>query len=218
LIQDGGNDKSTARYTRLLAWDVSGSSSARPPLIGEWVVPLPLSSKGDAQSASELHFVSPGVFLVLARDSDGRAGDDTKSGYKQADLISISGATDIHNTEFDDPANPIAKKGKLNSLITPATYVSFVNYIDATQLSRFGLHNGDPDDSTLLNAKWESLALAPVSDPSYPNDYFLFTASDNDFITTQGVSLGVPYNAGLDVDNQFLVFRVTLPSARPGTL
>jgi hypothetical protein len=39
--------------------------------------------------------------------------------------------------------------------------------------------------------------------------------SDNDFLSTQGVSLGQPFNAGEDVDNQFLVFRVTLPGASP---
>ena len=36
--------------------------------------------------------------------------------------------------------------------------------------------------------------------------------SDNDFMTTHGISLGEKYNAGLDNDNQFLVFRVTLPT------
>ena len=62
--------------------------------------------------------------------------------YRQADLFTIVGATDIHGTEFDDPANPIAKKGTLNSTIVPATYVGFVDYLNATQLARFGLHNG----------------------------------------------------------------------------
>jgi hypothetical protein len=61
---------------------------------------------------------------------------------RQADLISIASATDIHNTEFDDPAFPVSPKGDLNSTITPAKYVSFVNYLDDTQLARFGLHNG----------------------------------------------------------------------------
>ena len=37
--------------------------------------------------------------------------------------------------------------------------------------------------------------------------------SDNDFLTTNGVFQGSPYNGGLDVDNQFLVFRLTLPGA-----
>jgi len=34
---------------------------------------------------------------------------------------------------------------------------------------------GKPDDQTLIDSKWESLALAPVNDPAFPNDYFLFT-------------------------------------------
>jgi len=34
----------------------------------------------------------------------------------------------------------------------------------------------DPDDITLLDAKWESLSLAPVNDSAFPDDYFLFTA------------------------------------------
>ena len=40
-----------------------------------------------------------------------------------------------------------------------------------------------------------------------------FLQADNDFITTQGISLGQPYNAGLDNDNQVMVYRVTLPGA-----
>ena len=74
---------------------------------------------------------------------------------------------------------------------------------------------------------------SPVNDPAFPNDYFLFTVvspifsfskiepsfqSDNDFLSTRGVALRVPFNAGLDVDNQFLVFRVTLPSVVPGSV
>ncbi|CAL1710831.1 unnamed protein product [Somion occarium] len=171
-IQDGGDDKSTSRFTRLLAFDVS-NPSVRPSLVGEWVVPLPQNKK---------------------------------------DLIDISDATNIAGSKFDSPKNPIAKKGKLDKSITAATYVGFVDFIDDTQLARFGLHNDDPADQTLIDAKWESLALAPVGDPANPDDFFLFTAADNDFISTHGVSLGQPFNAGLDNDNQFLVFRVTLPT------
>lgn len=64
------------------------------------------------------------------------------AGFRQADLFSIANATDIHNTAFDDPANPIAVAGTLNTLITPADYVPFVSLINGTQLGRFGLHNG----------------------------------------------------------------------------
>ncbi|KAJ7617309.1 esterase-like activity of phytase-domain-containing protein [Roridomyces roridus] len=205
-IQDGA-----LQFTRMLAYNVS-SPSTSVPLIGEWVVPLPLSSSGKVEATSEIHFVSPGVFLCLARDGNGHGGSGDNIKYKHADLFSITGATDIHGTAFDQPGTPVAPKGKLSKSVTPATYVSFADFADATQLARFGLHNGDPDDNTLLDAKWESLALAPVG-ASAPNDFFLFTASDNDFLSTQGISLGVPYNAGEDVDNQFLVFRLTLPGA-----
>ncbi|KXN82127.1 hypothetical protein AN958_03181 [Leucoagaricus sp. SymC.cos] len=209
-IQDGGSDKGTSRYTRLFAFDVK---SRIPRLVGEWVVPLPLSSKNNTEACSEIHFVRPGVFLALSRDGDGRGGGDNNSKYKNADLFSIRGATDIHGTKFDNHLNPIAVNGVLNPSIKPAEYVPFISYIDPTQLARFGLHNGKPDDPTLLSAKWESFALAPVGDPKFPDDYFLFTASDNDFLSTHGVSLGQPFDAGIDNDNEFMVFRVTLPGS-----
>lgn len=142
-IQDGGGDKTTSRFTRLLAFDIS-NPDVRPPLIGEWVVPLPQSKKDKTRGASEVHFVHQNVFLVLARDGNGHGDDDTESDYKQADLIDISSATNIAGTKFDSPENPIAKKGKLDKSITPATYVGFVDFIDDTQLARFGLHNGAP--------------------------------------------------------------------------
>jgi len=80
-IQDGGSDKTTSRHSRLFAYDV-GNILQKPKLIGEWVVPLPQSSKGKTLASSEIYFLSPGVFLALARDGDGRGGDDTKSKYK----------------------------------------------------------------------------------------------------------------------------------------
>lgn len=67
---------------------------------------------------------------------------DTDLYIRQADLLDISSATDIHGTDFDDPSSPIAKKGKLDKSITPGTYVDFVDFIDDTQLARFGVHNG----------------------------------------------------------------------------
>ena len=35
---------------------------------------------------------------------------------------------------------------------------------------------GSPADATLIDAKWESIALAPVGDAQNPHDFFLFTA------------------------------------------
>ncbi|OCH85049.1 hypothetical protein OBBRIDRAFT_740557 [Obba rivulosa] len=218
LVQDGGDDDTTSSFTRLLAFDVSAPLVTRPEVIGEWVVPLPQSKKSKTRAASEVHFVSEGVFLVLSRDGNGHGDSNDDSSYKQADLLAISGATDIHGTEFDQPNASIAVNGKLDSSITPGEYVSFVDFIDDTQLARFGLHNGDPDNQTLIDAKWESLALAPCLDPDFPNDFFLFTAADNDFLTEDGFVNGVPYNAGINNDNQFLVFRLTLPTAAANDL
>ncbi|KAJ3974336.1 esterase-like activity of phytase-domain-containing protein [Lentinula raphanica] len=222
-IQDGGDDDDTSSYTRMVAYDVANATLTRPTLVGEWVVPLVVStSKSKTRKCSEIHFVSPDVFFALSRDGNGNgagtSSSDTTSKYKQADLFSIANATNIAGTKFDDPTNPVAPDGILDDSVTPATYVSFVSYIDDDQLARFGLHNGGDEDSTLVNEKWESLALAPVNDPENPNDYFLFTASDNDFLTEDGISIGVPYNAGVNVDNQFLVFQVTLPSVIPGSV
>lgn len=138
-IQDGGDDKKTSQHTRLFAFDVAGKNST---LVGEWVVPLPLSSKGKTEACSEILFVKPGVFFALSRDGDGHGGDDLNSKFKNADLFSIRGATDIHGTKFDSHRNPIAPNGKLDSSIKPAEYVSFISYVDPDQLARFGLHNG----------------------------------------------------------------------------
>ena len=214
-MQDGGSDKTTNRYTRLLAYDISDSEN--PELVGEYIVPLPQSKKkGKTRAQSEMHYAGPSTFLVLARDGSGKGSDpdDTESSYKQADLIDISLATDIHGSQFDDPSNPVAPDGVLDSGVIPATYVSFVSYINDTQLARFGLHNGgdDPTSETLIASKWESLALAPCEDADFPNDFFLFTAADNDFQSTQGIFNGTSFDAGIDNDNAFLVFRVTLPT------
>ncbi|KAF8209524.1 esterase-like activity of phytase-domain-containing protein [Mycena galopus ATCC 62051] len=229
ILQSGTIQDGAAQYTRLLAYDVSQvrfflllslifnlcpPPTFTVPLIGEWVVPLPVSSSGKIEATSEIHFVSPGVFLCLSRDGNGHGGSGTTIKYKQADLFSITSATDIHGTDYDSPSTPVSPKAKLAKGVTAAEYVGFVNYADPTQLGRFGLHVGDPDDNTLIDAKWESFALAPVG-PSAPDDYFLFSVSDNDFMTTQGISLGVPYDAGEDVDTQAFVFRVTLPGAGP---
>jgi len=148
----------------------------------------------------------------LARDANGGGGSSTESKYKSADLIDISSATNIAGSKFDSPSNPAAPAGILDTSITPALYQPFVQYINSTQLGRFGLHNSGAADQMLIASKWESLALAPCFDDDAKDDYFLFTLADNDFLTTDGVAIGKPYNAGLSVDNQALVWRVTLPT------
>ncbi|KIJ45170.1 hypothetical protein M422DRAFT_227816 [Sphaerobolus stellatus SS14] len=219
-IQDGGASKTTSRFTRFLAYDVS-NPLLPPTLKAEYVVPLPQkASNGNTFAQSEVHYLTDTQFLILARDADGN-GDgvgNEKSTYKSIDLFDISNATNIAHTKFDDPANPISPNGTLVSEITPALYQPFVTLLDKVQLGRFGLHNGKPLDPTLICGKWESIALAPVEDPDFPDDYFIFTVADNDFQTTNGFIVGQPYNAGADVDTQFMVFRATLPTVKRGSV
>ena len=81
--QDGGDNDATSRYTRLFAYDVSAALIKRPTLKAEYVVPLPLNSKGTKIfAASDIHFVSKGVLLVLSRDGNGHGDDNTLSKYK----------------------------------------------------------------------------------------------------------------------------------------
>jgi hypothetical protein len=77
---------------------------------------------------------------------------------------------------------------------------------------------GGADNASLLNEKWESIALVPVNPGSYSNgdEYFLFSLSDNDFITQNGYLNFGRYRyadgSGYNLDNQALVFKVKLPN------
>ncbi|MGJ4942684.1 esterase-like activity of phytase family protein [Bradyrhizobium sp. HKCCYLS1011] len=217
--------KLTRNNTRLLAYDLR---HRQPKLVGEYVVQLPHYQDQTTTTPtlltaaqSELLALNDHQFLVLARDSSG--GFTAKSAgsvYRSVDLLDISGATNIAGTAYDSPTTPVAPKGALLSTITPATYQKFLDINDNTQLNRFGLHNGAPNDSNDLYEKWESMAVVPVGDPRAPHDYFLFVGSDNDFITQDGHMVGQAYAdaTGANVDTLVLVYRVTLPTyVRPQT-
>ena len=111
LVQDGGADENgeesdkTSRYTRLVAFDASksglgaegpfrGGDSAQVPIAGvkedvgglkvkgEWIIPLPRSSKGKTRASSEILFVGDSTFLAIGRDGGGRGGSDHTSNTK----------------------------------------------------------------------------------------------------------------------------------------
>jgi hypothetical protein len=216
---DPNNVKTTRHNTRLLAYDLRHNE---PKLIGEYVVQLPLfqdpattSPRLLTAAQSELFALNDHQFLVLARDSNvGFTAANPKSSYRRIDLIDISKATNILG-KYDGVSGSIAPLGILQSGITPATYQKFIDINDNDQLNRFGLRNGDPNDKNNLYEKWEGIAIAPVGDRQAPRDYFVFVASDNDFITTQGMMAGIAYDDGADVDTMILVYRVTLPTYAP---
>jgi hypothetical protein len=109
---------------------------------------------------------------------------------------------------------PVAPGGKLADGVVPATLTPFIDLNDNAQLSKFGLHNGEPNDRNNLSEKWEGMALAPVLDSANPNDHLLFITNDNDFITQNGYQVSAAYKdaSGADVDTMLLVYRITLPA------
>ncbi|KAJ4424499.1 hypothetical protein N0V82_000823 [Gnomoniopsis sp. IMI 355080] len=221
--QEGGTSNQDEQNTRLVVYDVS--DKLNPVYIAEYVVPLPFyddytakASKNPKVAAqSELHALPNGQFFVLARDSGfGRGQDETLSVYRHIDVFDVSDATDIAGDTYDCATCAVADDdGTLDADITAATYCSFLDFNVNSQLERFGLHNGGDQNSTLLNEKWESIALAPV-DPENPgSDYFVISLSDNDFITQDGHLNGGKYSysdsSGYTLDSQALVFQITIP-------
>ncbi|KAH8899550.1 3-phytase [Thozetella sp. PMI_491] len=224
--QEGGLSKQTERYSRFLKYDVSNRKS--PVYLAEYVVPLPLyvdptakpSKNPKTAAQSEIYGLPNGQFFVLSRDSNnGHGAEGTLSNYRQVDVFDISQATDIKAAGgYDCETCAVASSnGVLDSKITPATYCSFLDFNVNSQLNRFGVHNGGNQDQFLLNEKWESIAIVPVEPGSGNNggEYFLFSLSDNDFITQNGfMKFGkFPYKdaSGYSLDSQALVFKIKIP-------
>ncbi|KAJ9244380.1 hypothetical protein DTO169E5_1598 [Paecilomyces variotii] len=216
LNQDGGEKKKTRRYARLAVYDLTGS---KPLYSAEYVVPLPFYNNGIKVAAqSEIHYISDTQFLILARDSNsGHGQSSSESVYRHVDVFDISNATNIKSAVNDGFNSTIAPAGTLTRGIIPAQYCSWLDFNVNSQLNRFGVHNGGAQDSYLLNEKWESLALLPVDldGENEENEYFLFSFSDNDFVTQNGyMNFGRFQYAdasGHNLDNQALVFKVKLP-------
>jgi len=213
--QDGGDSAATRQNTRALVYDASNLDHLK--LAHEYVVPLPVfkDAKGKTKVAaqSEIVALSDQTFLMIARDSgNGQGLKGDTSLYRQINIVDLSGATDIAGTDFDKD-KPVAPKGVVDASVTPAKLTPFIDVNDNAELGRFGLHNGAPNDHNNLSEKWEAMSLASVLDPKLPDDYFLFVANDNDFLTQDGFQVGAPYKAedGADVDTMFLVYQVTLP-------
>ncbi|MBL9201089.1 MAG: esterase-like activity of phytase family protein [Opitutaceae bacterium] len=215
--QDGGTGgASLTRFNaRLLAYDITG---AIPALRGEYVLQLPTTRTAAGATLvcaqSEILAISNTQILVLARDAGfGRTYPIPTATYRKILVYDIAGATNIAGTRFDDPANPIAPGGVLDSSIRPALRAEFIDINDSAQLAKFGLRNGPTDDANNLSEKWEAMALVPALDPAAPNDWFLFVGNDNDFITQSGLQDGVAYAhpSGAENDSMLLVYRLTLP-------
>ncbi|KAL5375694.1 hypothetical protein DPSP01_011050 [Paraphaeosphaeria sporulosa] len=222
-IQEGGSKSKNRRYARLLKYRLKGK---KVEYDAEYVVPLPILPTDKVAGQSEIHFISDNQFLMLARDSgSGHGQDSSESIYRNADVFDISKATNIKNSKNDATGGAIASsKGVLNADVVPAQYCPWLSFNNNDQLNRFGVHNGGEQDATLLNEKWESLALLPVDGKFRTkgdgDEYYLISFSDNDFITQDGyINSGKNKYAdasGFNIDTQVLVFKVRLPKgAKP---
>ncbi|RMD41339.1 hypothetical protein DV735_g3776, partial [Chaetothyriales sp. CBS 134920] len=245
-IQDGGTSKTTSRYTRFLQYDVSDPLSpvyeaeyvVPLPVYGDEGT---TAAQSEVKYISDTQFL---VLARDSDKGHGQGADNTESVYRHVDVFDISSATNIKGTDYDSTTGSIATDGELNADITPATFASWLDFNVNSELGKFGAHNGGDEDSNLLNEKWESLALVPVEPETAEeekqswgnwgswgrwggsghhskrsvssNEYFLFSLSDNDFITQDGYeNFGqFPYSdsSGYDLSNQVLVFKVQLPS------
>jgi MYXO-CTERM domain-containing protein len=220
-----GSVASTRRNTRVFTYDVSNPDA--PMLTGEYALQLPtfLNAGGATQVAaqSEILALSATRFLILPRDGNGFGTSTAESRYRQVDIVDLTGATNILGLPIE---NQIAPGGVLNSAITPASLAPWLNINTNAQLNRFGLRNGGANDRNNLSDKWEGLALLPTFEPGLPDEYFLFVANDNDFLTSDGFQAGSPYTATvggqpIDSDTVFLAYRVTVPglqTSEPATL
>ncbi|MFS2176539.1 esterase-like activity of phytase family protein [Rhizobium pisi] len=216
--QDGGDSSSTRQNTRAMIYDAADPDHLK--LVHEYVVPLPVfkdaKDKTTVAAESEIVALSDKTFLMLSRDSgNGQGVKGDTSLYRKINVVDLSAATDIAGSDFD-AGKPIAPKGVIDPSLTPATLTPFIDLNDKADLARFGLHNGAPNDKNNLSEKWEAMGLASVLDPNLPDDYFLFVANDNDFLTQDGFQVGAAYKAegGADVDTMFQVFQVTLPGLK----
>ena len=214
--QDGGNAPETRRYARLLYYDVADLE--RPKLVREHVVPLPVFETADGKpriaAQSELLALDETRFLLLCRDSGNGYGTERRDlALSQASSCSTPRRRPTSRARSTTAPVPVAPNGKLADGIVPATLTPFIDINDNAQLSKFGLHNGAPNDRNNLSEKWEGMALVPALDPANPRDFFLFVMNDNDFITQNGYQVGAAYKdaSGADVDTMLLVYRITLP-------
>ena len=205
LDQEGGPDNPNRLQARFLEYDIS--SPTKPQYKDEFVVTLPLYTNPTAKASkatkvaaqSDIHFLGNGQFLILARDSGAGHGQDSSTSiYRHADIFDVSpssGATSIKSKSNDATTGSIASaSGVLDKGVKAAEYCTFLDFNVNSQLGKFGLHNGGAQDQGLLNEKWESLALVPVDgEDGADGQWFLFSLSDNDFITQNGKSLFCGY-------------------------
>ncbi|HTD67661.1 MAG TPA: esterase-like activity of phytase family protein, partial [Candidatus Limnocylindria bacterium] len=177
-MQDGGANN-PSRNTRLLIFDIDSASPTFGRAIAEYVYQLTLNGATATNRhtpLSELLAINNDQFLVLERDGIGLGVLPAATPiYKRVNVLSTRGATNIINTGYDlevgAPGAAALPLGTLPAGISAAQRFDLVDIIDTNQLVKFGLNISTNQDQNTIGEKWEGLALIPLSDPSFPNDY-----------------------------------------------
>jgi hypothetical protein len=257
-VQDSNSAQQNRRVTRLLIYDVSGVATPSAP-VAEYAIDLPtLTQNGQGgpvnrtAAQSEIVAIDDHRLLILSRDGNGLGNPSSlPSMYKSILFVDLNGggATNFAGTAADAAGGKITSApGVINPSITPLSWAEAVNMLNSTQLGKFnieidtaGLPGGSTQATELtLGEKWEGMSLVSANDPSAPDDYFLFVANDNDFLTSQGIIAGpdgtpinydawtahdasrVPPPVGTSTANEndtmFIAYRVTIATIpEPGS-
>jgi hypothetical protein len=246
-VQDSGGGNQGRLNTRMLVYDVSSTATPSAPS-AEYVVRLPtlndgtdgsnLATPNKTAAQSEIIALDSHRILVLSRDSNGANIQGTNGvtnvppKFKSVLLVDLDGAgTDIINLAgVNGDGEKITSSGStLKPGITPLAWSEALNMLNLADLDKFNVRidNFSTPDLLTMSEKWEGMALVSALDPLAPNDYFLFIANDNDFITTDGHMLlsdgSTTYNAtngapgSWQNDTMFLAYRVSIVPD-PGTL
>lgn len=232
-IQDSGAGNQGRFTTRLLVYDISSSDLPTDP-VAQYVIQLPRADDSGATTngntvtrnlaQSAIIALNNNQLLILSRDGSGRGVDGSNPPvFKSILLADLAGATNIDGL-FDAEGNAVAPGGVLNPTVAPISWTEAINMLGklnapTAEVEKFGLNlNGGHGDANTLSEKWEGLALVSVNDAAAPDDYFLFVANDNDFLTTNGAYMDASgslqtYDGGVENDTVVLAYRVRIAPA-----
>ena len=210
---------------RLLVYDISGNNAPTDP-VQQYVIQLPrIDDNGGTKAVnrtgaqSSILALNDHQFLILSRDGNGRGASGSPV-FKSILLADLSMASNFDGF-YDLEGAQIAPNGVLRPGVTAITWTEALNLIgkldlSVTELAQFGINlNTAPGDINTLSEKWEAMSLVSALDPAAPNDFFLFVANDNDFLTAQTKMFdanGVlqTYSNNLENDTVVLAYRVTI--------